>query len=73
MGIAKDILVRIKNSFVPVDFVVLKIDVRRQTPLILGRPFLSIAVTTIDVAAGIIMLNISRKEEPFTFKPKGTE
>jgi hypothetical protein len=73
MGIAKDILVRIKNSFVPVDFVVLKIDVRRQTPLILGRPFLSIVVTTIDVAAGIIMLNISRKEEPFTFKPKGTE
>jgi hypothetical protein len=27
----------------------------------------------IDVAARIIKLNISRKEEPFTFKPKGTK
>jgi hypothetical protein len=71
MGIVEDIPVRIKNSFIPVDFVVLKIDVCRQTQLILGRPFLSTVVATIDVATGIIMLNISRKEEPFTFKPKG--
>jgi hypothetical protein len=28
---------------------------------------------TIDVAAKIIKLNISGKEETFTFKPKGTE
>jgi hypothetical protein len=27
----------------------------------------------IDVTAGIIKLNISGKEEAFTFKPKGTE
>jgi hypothetical protein len=27
----------------------------------------------IDVAAGIIKLNISGKEETFTFKPKGAE
>jgi hypothetical protein len=30
----EDILVRIKNSFIPVDFVVLKMDVCRQIPLI---------------------------------------
>jgi hypothetical protein len=41
VGIAKDILVRIKNSFVPVDFMVLKMDVYHQISLILGRPFLS--------------------------------
>jgi hypothetical protein len=34
---------------------------------------LSTARATIDVAAGIIKLNISGKEEAFTFKPKGTE
>jgi hypothetical protein len=34
-------------------------------------PFLSIARVVIDVAAGIIKLNISGKEETFTFKPKG--
>jgi hypothetical protein len=48
-------------------------DVCRQTPLILGRPFLSTAGATIDVAAGIIKLNISGKEETLTFKPKDTE
>jgi hypothetical protein len=73
VGIVEDILVRIRNSFVRVDFVVLKMDVCHQTPLILGRPFLSTAGATIDVAAGIIKLNISGKEETFTFKPKGTE
>jgi hypothetical protein len=73
VGIAKDILVRIKNSFVPVDFMVLEMDVCHQIPLILGRPFLSTTGATIDLAAGIIKVNISRKEETFTFKPKGTE
>jgi protoporphyrinogen oxidase len=34
---------------------------------------LSTTGATIDVAARIIKLNISRKEETFTFKPKGTE
>jgi hypothetical protein len=69
----KDIPVRIKNSFMHVDIVVLKMDVCRQIPLILGRPFLSTTGATIDVAARIIKLNINRREETFTFKPKGTE
>jgi hypothetical protein len=73
IGIVEDIPVRIKNSFIPMDFVVHEIDVYRQTSLILGRPFLSTARATIDVAARIIKLNISGKEETFTFKPKGTE
>jgi hypothetical protein len=34
---------------------------------------LSTAGATIDVAAGIIKLNMSGKEETFTFKPKGAE
>jgi hypothetical protein len=65
--------VRIKNSFISVDFVVLEMDVCRQIPLILGGAFLSTAVATIDIAAGIIKLNISGKENTFTFKPKGTK
>jgi hypothetical protein len=73
VGIVEDILVRIRNSFVPMDFVVLEMDVYHQTPLILGRPFLSTTGATIDVAARIIKLNNSEKEETFTFKPKGTE
>jgi hypothetical protein len=73
VGIMEDISVRIKNSFIPMDFVVLKMDVCCQIPLILGRPFLSTAQATIDVVARIMKLNISRKEETFTFKPKGTK
>jgi hypothetical protein len=65
--------VKIRNFFIPVDFVVLEMDVYRQTPLILGRPFLSTAEATIDITARIIQLNISGKEETFTFKSKGVE
>jgi hypothetical protein len=73
VGIAEDIPVRIKNSFVPVDFMVLEMDVYCQTLLILGRPFLSTTGATIDVEGGVIKINISGKEETFTFKPKGAE
>jgi hypothetical protein len=73
VGITEDIPVRIRNSFVPVDFVVLEIDVCRQILLILGKPFLSTTGATINVAARIIKLNISSKEKTSTFKPKGTE
>jgi hypothetical protein len=73
VGIAEDILVRIRNSFVPMDFVVLKMDVCRQILLILGWPFLSTTGATIDDAARIIKLNISRKEVTSTIKPKGTK
>jgi hypothetical protein len=73
VGITKDIPVRIRNSFVPVDFMVLEMDVCHQIPLILGRPFLSTTGATIDVAARFIKLNISRKEETSTFKPEGTK
>jgi hypothetical protein len=72
-GIVEDIPMRIRNSFIFVDFIVLEIDVYREIPLIFGRPFLSIVGAMIDVAAGIIKPNISGKEETFTFKPKGTE
>jgi hypothetical protein len=73
VGIAEGILVRIRNSFVSVDFVVLKMDACCQIPLILGRPFLSTTGAMIVVTSRIINLNISRKEETFTFKPKGTK
>jgi hypothetical protein len=62
VGIEEDIPVRY-----------LKMDVCRQIPLILGRPFLHTTGATIDVAARIIKLNISRNNETSIFKPKGTK
>jgi hypothetical protein len=67
------ISMRIRNSFMHMDFVVLNMDVCHQIPLILARPFLSTNGAMIDVVARIIKLNINRKEETSTFKPKGTE
>jgi hypothetical protein len=69
-GIAEDIPVRVWDFFVPVDFIVLDMDVYTRTPLVLERHFLSTANANIDVGAGEISLNINGEEERFTFKPK---
>jgi hypothetical protein len=42
VGIAEDIPMKIRSSFVPMDFVVLEMDVYHQIPLILGRPSTSV-------------------------------
>jgi hypothetical protein len=69
-GIAEDIPVRVRDFFIPVDFIVLDMDVDTRTPLILSRPFLSTTNAIIDVVAGEIRHNINGDEEQFTFKPK---
>src|SRR6185369_15842331 len=69
-GIAEDVLVRVRDWFVPVDFVVLDMDDQKETTLILGRPFLNTADAHIDVGAGKIRLHINGKEEKFDFRPK---
>ena len=53
-GITKNILEKIWNFFVPIDFVVLDMQEDMKTPLILGRPFLSTTNTHIDVKVGQI-------------------
>jgi hypothetical protein len=53
LGITEVIPVRIRNSFMPVDFMVHEMDVCRQIPFILGRPFLSTTGAMIDVATQV--------------------
>ena len=53
-GIAENISVKIRNFFIPVDFIVLDMEVDAKKTLILGRPFLSTANAHIDVGAGEI-------------------
>jgi len=69
-GIAENIQVKIRNFFVPVDFVLLDMQEDMKTPLILGRPFLSTTNAHIDVRAGDIKFHINGKEERFVFKPR---
>ena len=70
MRIAENIPVKIRNFFVPINFVVLYMEVDSKTPLILGRPFLSMANAHIDVGVREIQLNINGLKEKFTFRPK---
>jgi hypothetical protein len=70
MGIAEDIPVKIKEFFIPVNFVVLDMHPNSKVSLILGRPFLSTANTHIDVGLGEVKFNINGREERFPFKPR---
>ncbi|XP_039797571.1 uncharacterized protein LOC120662503 [Panicum virgatum] len=69
-GIAEDVPVRVRDYFIPVDFVVLDMEISKETLLILGRPFLSTAGAHNDVGVGEIRFNINGKEEKFLFQPK---
>ncbi|GKF12863.1 zinc finger, CCHC-type containing protein [Tanacetum coccineum] len=57
-GVAKNVLVGIDKFVFPVDFVVLDMPEDIKVPLILGRPFLSIAHAKIDVFKRKIALKI---------------
>jgi hypothetical protein len=67
--IAEDIPVKIRGYFIPIDFMVLDMETMKESPLILGCPFLSTVVAQIGVGAREICFNINGKEEKFDFWP----
>jgi hypothetical protein len=70
LGIAENILVKIREFFVPVDFVVLYMHPDSKVSLILRRPFLSTTNAHINVGEGEIKFTINVQEERFAFKPR---
>jgi len=68
--IAQDIPIKIWGYFIVVNFVVLDMETTKESPLILGRPFLNTVGAQIDVGAGEIRFNINGKEEKFDFWPR---
>ncbi|XP_013589309.1 PREDICTED: uncharacterized protein LOC106297653 [Brassica oleracea var. oleracea] len=58
VGILEDLHVRVGNTFVPTDFVVLEFEEEPRDPLILGCPFLCTAGAIIDVWQGRIDLHL---------------
>nr|GEY08679.1 reverse transcriptase domain-containing protein [Tanacetum cinerariifolium] len=56
MGVAENVFVKVGKFYFPADFVVLDFVADPRVPLILGRPFLSIAHALIDVYEGEIIL-----------------
>nr|GFC64254.1 hypothetical protein [Tanacetum cinerariifolium] len=55
-GVAENVFVKVGKFYFPVDFVILDFVADPRVPLILGRPFLSIAHALIDVYEGEITL-----------------
>jgi len=47
--VVEDVLEKVKKLYFPADFIVLDMEEDREVPLILGRPFLTIGNTLIDV------------------------
>ncbi|XP_048613311.1 uncharacterized protein LOC106384524 [Brassica napus] len=58
VGILEDLQVKVENTSVPADFVVLELEEESKDPLILGRPFLCTVGAIIDVRQGKIDLNL---------------
>jgi hypothetical protein len=69
-GILEDALIRVGQSYVPVDFAVLEIGGDERAPIILGRPILSIAKAIIYVNTVKIYFTIKDKNEKFSFKDR---
>jgi len=64
-GILEDVHVKVGNSLIPADFVVLDYDKEPKDPLILGRALLATAGVRIDVKRGKISLTICDLEMEF--------
>ncbi|CAM8991218.1 unnamed protein product [Rhodiola kirilowii] len=64
-GILKDVPVKVKNIYIPADFIVLEISEDIDIPIILGRPFLYTAKVVIDMDRGSIALRVGTERVVF--------
>jgi len=69
-GIAEHIFVRVQDSFVLADFVVMDMEGDLGVDLVLGSPFLSSAKASFDVGRGEIHFCVGKEDMFFKFKKK---
>ena len=69
-GVMENLMVKVKNTYILVDFVVLDMEGDLGIPLILERPFLKDTNARIDVGTGRISLRIMGKTMKFKFQNK---
>ena len=72
-GIAEQVFVRVRDSFILADFVVMDIEGDLGVKLILGRPFLRAARARIDIGRGEIRFSVRKENMFFRFKHKEEE
>ena len=54
LGRVDDVLIVVNDNYVPVDFIVMDIELNASCPIILGRPFLRTVGAIIDMKEGNI-------------------
>jgi hypothetical protein len=69
-GILEDVYVRVENSYVLVDFMVVETRGDERSPIILERPFLNTAKAIIYTSNAKIYFTIDDRKEKFSFKKK---
>ena len=70
-GAVENLMVKVKDTFILADFMVLDMEGDLGIPLILGRPFLRDTNARIDVGTGKISLHIMGRTMKFKFQNKG--
>jgi hypothetical protein len=68
--IANDVLIEFQDSSTLVDFMVVDMDPRQQTSIILRKPFLKSVRAAIDKTRGIINMKVDGVHEKFNYHPK---
>jgi hypothetical protein len=69
-GVVKNLMVKVKNTYILVDFIVLDMEGDLGIPLIFGRPFLKDTNARINVGTGRISLRVMGKIMKFKFQNK---
>jgi hypothetical protein len=69
-GIAENVLIEFEDSSTLADFMVMDMDPRQQTSIILGKPFLKSVRATIDKMRGMIIMKVDEVHENFIYHPK---
>jgi hypothetical protein len=69
-GMVKDVLIEVQDSSILVDFIIINMEPRQKTSIILGKPFLKSLNASINKKCGITMIKVDRRHERFIFQPK---
>ena len=64
-GILEDVLVKVDKLIFPANFIILDMEEDQEIPIILGRPFLAIGRTLIDVQQGKLTLRVQDDQVSF--------
>ncbi|XP_019430766.1 PREDICTED: uncharacterized protein LOC109338086 [Lupinus angustifolius] len=64
-GVAEDVLVKVDNFLIPIDFIVIDIIEDTEIPLILGRPFMRTTKMGIDMENGKLLVRVADDEIEF--------